>query len=119
MSPEQVRAARNWLAWTQAEPEPTSGGKPPGTPTVLDMAFSVIATDAEPQGQMFMEAQDIVAAIRRRWWPTVKSNDIAPTLWRAAKEGRIYKTGTRYARVKPDDKRSAAEIAKVNDKVNG
>lgn len=101
-----------------APPEKATGGKPAGIPTVLEMANAVIASEAEGRDQLFMEGNDITEAIRRRWWPTVKPSDVTPTLWRAAKEGRIYKNGTRYARVKPDDRRSPAEIAGVNDTAN-
>lgn len=74
--------------------EPTRGRKPPDIPSVFDMATTVLKERAEE----FVDGQEIVAAIRLRWWPDATSGDITPSLWRlATKDKRLRKEGTKYA----------------------
>lgn len=70
-----------------------SSGKPRGIPSIYIMAATLLRDASEP----WMEGQEIVKAIRDRWWPTAETNDIAPTLWRLAKHGKLRKEATRYA----------------------
>jgi hypothetical protein len=75
-------------------------GKPEGIPTITEMAEMVLR-DAEQNGEPSLETKEIVARIRKRWWPSAANNDISPTLWRAAtKLGTLHKDGTRYSRIK-------------------
>jgi hypothetical protein len=67
--------------------------KPNNIPSVHEMAVTIIRERAEE----FVEGQDIVSAIKRRWWPDATNNDIGPTLWRlATRDNKLRKEGTRY-----------------------
>jgi len=79
------------------EPMPTSSDaskrkKPDGIPTIYVMAVTLL----RERGVHWLEGQEIVHAIRERWWPTADNNDISPTLWRLFKTGRLAKQGTKY-----------------------
>lgn len=52
--------------------------------------------DAERQGKRGLEPREITIGITKRWWPGVKSEDVAPTAWRMWKAGRLEKDGTVY-----------------------
>ena len=82
---------------SQAAPQeaaPHRRRKPENTPSIFDMARIII----RDRGDEWVEGAEIVAGIRRRWWPDAESNDITPTLWRlATKDSRLRKEGTRYA----------------------
>jgi hypothetical protein len=74
-------------------PETPRRKKPDNIPSVYDMAVTVLRERAEE----FVEGQEILAAIKLRWWPDATNNDITPTLWRlATKDNRLRKEGTRY-----------------------
>ena len=66
--------------------------KPADIPSIHEMAVSIIRDRGEA-----VEAQEIIAGIRKRWWPEATNNDVSPTLWRlATKDNRLTKNGTRY-----------------------
>jgi hypothetical protein len=69
------------------------GGKPRDIPSIHEMAL-VLYGDTK---QEWLETQEIVRLIKQKWWPSAKRNDIAPTLWRLHKDGKLRKDGTRYA----------------------
>lgn len=81
-------------------PEPlkpaTSDGakrkKPDGIPTIYVMTLTLF----RERGVHWLEGQEIVQAIRERWWPTADNNDISPTLWRLSKTEKLVKAGTKY-----------------------
>lgn len=74
-------------------PEAPRRKKPDNIPSVYDMAVTTLRERAEE----FVEGQEIVSAIKRRWWPEATNNDITPTLWRlATKDQRLRKEGTKY-----------------------
>jgi hypothetical protein len=79
---------------SQVTPEAT-GGKPPGTPTTPNMIVALLR-EATSQGKPGLEPRDMMMSISRRWWPSVKSEDIGPTAWRMWKEGRLHKEGSLY-----------------------
>jgi len=89
----------------QAQPASQNGagspteraGKPAGIPTVPEMT-ELILGEAEASGDPWREGRDILAEIKRRWWPTVQPNDVLPTLWRLAHVERLRKKGSKYAR---------------------
>lgn len=67
--------------------------KPDNIPSVYDMAVTVLRDRSDE----FVDGQEIVSAIKARWWPNVTTNDILPTLWRlATKDQRLRKEGRRY-----------------------
>lgn len=75
-------------------------GKPSDIPTVPDMAETIMREQFDLNRKLWMEQQDIVQAIRQRWWPDAETNDITPTLWRVATKQeppRFLKDGTKYA----------------------
>ena len=75
-----------------------TSGRPANIPTVNDMTDIVLREHQTRTGERFLEGGDIVREIRRRWWPSVKSNDVVPTLTKTAKKGRRFvKVGSRYA----------------------
>jgi hypothetical protein len=82
----------------QEAPQPPRQGKPPGIPTVYDMADRILQ-EAEVTDGEWIEGQEIVARIRSKWWPDARTVDIVPTLWRLAQQDRLRKEGTKYARI--------------------
>jgi hypothetical protein len=75
--------------------EASTGGKPQNTPTTPQMILTLLK-DAERQGKPGLEPRHMLLAITKRWWPSVKSEDVAPTAWRMWKEGRLSKDGPLY-----------------------
>jgi hypothetical protein len=75
--------------------EPSAGGKPQNTPTTPVMILTLLK-DAERQGKPGLEPREMLLGITKRWWPSVKSEDVAPTAWRMWKEGRLSKDGSLY-----------------------
>ncbi|UFX45332.1 hypothetical protein HAP47_0000920 [Bradyrhizobium sp. 41S5] len=72
-----------------------SSGKPEGTPTTPNMILSLLK-EAKAQGKEGLEPKEMQIAIARRWWPSVKSEDVGPTAWRMWKDGRLDKEGSLY-----------------------
>ncbi|WP_316173847.1 MULTISPECIES: hypothetical protein [unclassified Bradyrhizobium] len=72
-----------------------ASGKPEGTPTTPNMIFALLR-EAFAQGKQGLEPKEMQMAIARRWWPSVKSEDVGPTAWRMWKEGRLGKDGSIY-----------------------
>jgi hypothetical protein len=78
-------------------------GKPPGTPTTPNMIMALLR-EAIAQGKPGLEPREMQISISKRWWPTVKSEDVGPTAWRMWKDGRLEKTGSLYSikKAEPD-----------------
>ena len=74
---------------------PASNGKPPGTPTTPNMIMALLR-EASAQGKPGLEPREMQISISKRWWPTVKSEDVGPTAWRMWKDGRLDKAGSLY-----------------------
>ena len=92
LSPDETEQSKNYTPpWTKP------GKKPDGIPAMSDMIQTVLLA-AEKDGIAELETQNIVNAIRIKWWPDAQNNDVAPVLWRQAKIGRLIKNGTRYRR---------------------
>jgi hypothetical protein len=68
-------------------------GKPKDIPSIHEMASVLF----QASGQEWLETQEIVRLIKEKWWPSADRNDIAPTLWRLQKDGKLRKHGTKYA----------------------
>jgi hypothetical protein len=66
-----------------------------GTPTTPNMIVMLLK-EAAGQGKPGLEPREMQMIIARRWWPSVKSEDIGPTAWRMWKEGRLAKDGSLY-----------------------
>ncbi len=79
----------------EGEVEVESGGKPPGTPTTPNMILALLR-EAHAQSKPGLEPREMMISISKRWWPSVKSEDIGPTAWRMWKEGRLAKSGSLY-----------------------
>jgi hypothetical protein len=45
---------------------------------------------------MGLEPKEMQITISKRWWPSVKSEDVGPTAWRMWREGRLAKNGSLY-----------------------
>jgi len=78
---------------SQAPQAGKAGGKPKKLPSIYQMMLSLLA-DAPNRS---LETPEIIRLIRERWWPSAERNDIAPTLWRLAKMGKLKKDGIGYA----------------------
>jgi hypothetical protein len=75
---------------------PTTGsGKPPNTPTTPNMILALLR-EAVAQGKAGLEPREMQISISKRWWPSVKSEDVGPTAWRMWKDGRLAKAGSLY-----------------------
>jgi hypothetical protein len=83
------------VAEVAAPAETAATGKPPGTPTTPNMIIALLR-EAKAQGKPGLEPREMQISISKRWWPTVKSEDIGPTAWRMWKDGRLYKDGSTY-----------------------
>ncbi|MBR0838155.1 hypothetical protein JQ612_33570 [Bradyrhizobium manausense] len=85
---------------TPSEPvaRPTAevtSGKPEGTPTTPNMILALLR-EAKAQGKPGLEPKEMQITIAKRWWPSVKSEDVGPTAWRMWKDGRLDKEGSLY-----------------------
>lgn len=78
------------IAQTQS---PHRRKKPSGIPTIYIMTCTIF----RERGVHWLEAQELLQAIRVKWWPDAKNDDVGPTLWRLAKMGKLIKSGTRYS----------------------
>jgi hypothetical protein len=78
------------VAGVGASGEVKTEGKPAGTPTTPNMIVMLLK-EAVSQGKPGLEPREMQMLIARRWWPTVKSEDIGPTAWRMWREGRLSK----------------------------
>ena len=56
----------------------------------------LLLRDAERQGKRGLEPREMLIQITKRWWPSVKSEDVAPTAWRMWKDRRLDKEGSLY-----------------------
>ncbi len=74
-------------------PASKARGKPKDIPSIYEMAVVLFQTT----GKEWLETQEIVRLIKERWWPSAQRNDIAPTLWRLQKDGKLRKNGSKYA----------------------
>jgi hypothetical protein len=70
-------------------------GKPVNTPTTPSMILQLLR-EAHIQGKPGLEPREMMISISRRWWPSVKSEDVGPTAWRMWKDGRLLKEGSLY-----------------------
>jgi hypothetical protein len=52
--------------------------------------------EAHAHGKAGLEPREMQISISKRWWPTVKSEDVGPTAWRMWKDGRLGKVGSTY-----------------------
>jgi hypothetical protein len=80
------------------EPAGTSGlgtRKPFGTLTTPNMII-VLLREAASQSKAGLEPREMQILISKRWWPTVKSEDVGPIAWRMWKDGRLEKTKSLY-----------------------
>jgi hypothetical protein len=80
---------------TEVESEPGASGKPEGTPTTPNMILALLR-EAVAQGKPGLEPKEMQISISKRWWPSVKSEDVGPTAWRMWKDGRLAKNGSIY-----------------------
>lgn len=91
----QPKEAANGATIDGASSASAGSGKPVGTPTTPQMIITLLK-DAERQGKTGLEPREMLIAITKRWWPSVKSEDVAPTAWRMWKDGRLLKDGSLY-----------------------
>jgi hypothetical protein len=78
-----------------ARPASDFNGKPEGTPTTPNMILALLR-EAHAQGKPGLEPKEMMISISKRWWPTVKSEDVGPTAWRMWKDRRLAKAGSLY-----------------------
>lgn len=79
-----------------ARPSSDFTGKPEGTPTTPNMILALLKEAQGHQGKVGLEPREMQILISKRWWPSVKSEDVGPTAWRMWKEGRLAKQGSIY-----------------------
>jgi hypothetical protein len=97
----ELETAERVLARFEPTPDPgetkevNASGKPQNTPTTPSMIVTLLK-DAERQGKRGLEPKEMLIQITKRWWPSVKSDDVAPTAWRMWKDGRLEKDGSLY-----------------------
>jgi hypothetical protein len=94
-SAERVLSRFGGVELPEVEAPPAGNGKPIGTPTTPNMILALLK-EAVAQGKPGLEPKDMQMTIARRWWPTVKSEDVGPTAWRMWKDGRLAKSGSVY-----------------------
>ena len=75
--------------------EAKATGKPEGTPTTPNMILALLR-EAHAQGKPGLEPREMQISISKRWWPSVKSEDVGPTAWRMWRAGRLSKEGPLY-----------------------
>jgi hypothetical protein len=80
---------------TAAPAETGASGKPANTPTTPNMILALLR-EAHAQDKPGLEPREMQISISKRWWPSVKSEDVGPTAWRMWKDGRLAKVGSLY-----------------------
>ena len=65
--------------------------RPKGTPTTFEMVQSVLET-AEAMGRDGLGISEVIAEIRKNWWPGLTNAQLAPLVYQFASNGRIHKT---------------------------
>jgi hypothetical protein len=74
--------------------------RPSGTPTNFEMLKFVLES-AEKDGRDGLTASELIEAIRQRYWPGLAGQQILPSIYRFAKEGRVKKTPAgKFKRIK-------------------
>lgn len=70
--------------------------RPAGIPSTTKMLLAVLG-DAMADSGTGLRGSEIVAEIRRRWWPAAQTNDVLPPLLRTMRRGVLFeKDGERY-----------------------
>jgi hypothetical protein len=77
-------------------PHHGTAGKPANTPTTPNMIIALLKEAQGRQGKLGLEPREMQIMISKRWWPTVKSEDVGPTAWRMWKAKRLLKQGSLY-----------------------
>jgi hypothetical protein len=80
---------------SEAGPSPSENdlsmtGKPPGIPTMPEMIVEVLKRNDQLTDEVKSPSQ-VLAIIKKEWWPNATSSDISPVMWRMAKEGRLVR----------------------------
>lgn len=77
--------------------------RPSGTPTNFEMLQFVLAS-AEKEGRDGLTANEVVEAIRERYWPGLTSHQILPSIYGFKKAGRVKKTAAgKFKRIKKSE----------------
>jgi hypothetical protein len=80
-------------------PAPGTSKRPEGVPTTFDMTESVLE-DAEKSGKDGLTAKELVEAIRDKYWPGLKSQQVLPIIYGFVPD-RLHKTsGGKFKRKK-------------------
>lgn len=98
--------------------EAKQSGKPEGTPTTPNMIIALLR-EAQAQGKSGLEPREMQISISKRWWPSVKSEDVGPTAWRMWKSGRLIKDGSLYMLPRTPLERVVTEARRQEDEARG
>jgi hypothetical protein len=74
----------------EGAPDGSDAGKPAGIPTVPAMIIEA-CTNAARGRLAGLEPSDVTEFIRQKYWPDVRGPDVASTMWRMWKDGRLAK----------------------------
>lgn len=109
-SAPENEAERKPITSAQLAAALNGGGKPSGTPTTPDMILTLLM-ESRRRGIGGMEPRDLTRAISRRWWPSVKSEEVSPIVWRMWKRGQLRKDGSTY--LLPENTEAAGDLLEV------
>jgi hypothetical protein len=79
--------------------------RPAGVPTLYEMTYTVIR-DAESRGKPGLTSREIIDAMAKQYWPGLKRQQVLPSIYTFAKQGRLNKS---------DDGRFRTPVALKND----
>ncbi|WSG96417.1 hypothetical protein U8P76_05760 [Rhizobium johnstonii] len=65
--------------------------RPAGVPTLFEMTYTVIR-DAESRGKTGLTSREIIDAIAKQYWPGLKRQQVLPSIYTFAKQGRLNKS---------------------------
>ncbi|TAV14735.1 hypothetical protein [Rhizobium ruizarguesonis] len=64
--------------------------RPAGVPTLYEMTYTVIR-DAESRGKPGLTGREIIDAVAQQYWPGLKRQQVLPSIYTFAKQGRLNK----------------------------
>ena len=73
--------------------------RPKGTPTTFEMVEMILTSEAK-SGKETITTRELMDAIRAKYWPGVKNEQILPSIFGFAKNGRLQREGMAWKTIK-------------------
>lgn len=94
----ELEAKSGAISFTGIEAQLEVRKKPDGIPTVPKMVYEALR-HAALRGETGLEPAAMLEFVRKKYWPTARSDDVGSTAWRLWKAGKLKKspTGSLYS----------------------